>query len=253
MTADLDTLLTALYAELTDRIIPFRGPGRGLGQVKVAGDLAHRPVTALAQLNDLGLELRRERAARPGLLPPHALHGRTSFRGRTPDDGCPSKRAKPRSPRASATRRQPPGYSSAPNHQDPPRPNLRQARRALRHYPGKTHHLREMPQRAVPANCWSQPQHVSAKITREPAHHSIIGLPSDWPLAMGPSSCPIPDHGAQIGQFGAIWPGQHNNRAGPCRSADLAHLPRTRQITITGCLQPGCWASKVMPCPQRGQ
>jgi hypothetical protein len=28
MTADLDTLLTALYVELTDRIIPFRGPGR---------------------------------------------------------------------------------------------------------------------------------------------------------------------------------------------------------------------------------
>jgi len=26
MTADLDTLLTALYVELTDRIIPFRGP-----------------------------------------------------------------------------------------------------------------------------------------------------------------------------------------------------------------------------------
>ena len=28
MTADLDTLLTALYVELTDRIIPFRGPCR---------------------------------------------------------------------------------------------------------------------------------------------------------------------------------------------------------------------------------
>ncbi len=28
MIADLDTLLTALYVELTDRIIPFRGPGR---------------------------------------------------------------------------------------------------------------------------------------------------------------------------------------------------------------------------------
>ena len=28
MTADLDTLLTALYVELTDRIIPLRGPGR---------------------------------------------------------------------------------------------------------------------------------------------------------------------------------------------------------------------------------
>jgi len=59
---------------------------------------AHRPVPALTQLHDLGLELRRERAARPGPLPPHALHGRTSFRGRTPDDGCPSKRARPRPP-----------------------------------------------------------------------------------------------------------------------------------------------------------
>ena len=28
MIADLDTLLTALYVELTDRIIPFREPGR---------------------------------------------------------------------------------------------------------------------------------------------------------------------------------------------------------------------------------
>ena len=27
--ADLDTLLTALYVELTDRIIPSLGPGRG--------------------------------------------------------------------------------------------------------------------------------------------------------------------------------------------------------------------------------
>ena len=33
MTADLDTLLTALYVELTDRIIPLRGPGhRGPGR-----------------------------------------------------------------------------------------------------------------------------------------------------------------------------------------------------------------------------
>jgi hypothetical protein len=28
MTADLDTLLTALYVELTNRIIPLRGPCR---------------------------------------------------------------------------------------------------------------------------------------------------------------------------------------------------------------------------------
>jgi Pentapeptide repeats (8 copies) len=48
----------------------------------------------LAQADDLGLELRCERAAAPGLLP-HALHDRTSFRGQTPDDGCPSKRVRP--------------------------------------------------------------------------------------------------------------------------------------------------------------
>src|SRR4029077_8351449 len=66
---------------------------RGLGQVKVLRDLAHRPVAALAQIDDLGLELRGERTARPGLLP-HSLHDRTSFRGRTPDGGCPSKRVR---------------------------------------------------------------------------------------------------------------------------------------------------------------
>ena len=69
-------------------------PHRGLGQVKVLRDLADGPVPALAQLNDLGLELRGERTAAPGLLP-HALHDRTSFRGQTPDDGCPSKRVRP--------------------------------------------------------------------------------------------------------------------------------------------------------------
>jgi hypothetical protein len=35
-------------------------PDRGLGQIEVAGDLPDRAVTALAQLNDLGLELGRE-------------------------------------------------------------------------------------------------------------------------------------------------------------------------------------------------
>ena len=44
-------------------------PDRGLGQVEVLRDLTRRPVPALAQLNDLGLELRGERAAAPGLLP----------------------------------------------------------------------------------------------------------------------------------------------------------------------------------------
>jgi hypothetical protein len=59
----------------------------------VLRDLARRPVTALAQLHDLGLEIRGERTALPGLLP-HAFHDRTSFRGRTPDGGCPSKRVR---------------------------------------------------------------------------------------------------------------------------------------------------------------
>src|SRR5512132_4278180 len=38
---------------------------RGLGQVKVAGDLPDRAVTLLAQLHNLGLELGRERPTRP--------------------------------------------------------------------------------------------------------------------------------------------------------------------------------------------
>src|SRR6185437_15393151 len=50
---------------------PFRPlPDRRLGQVEVLRDLADRPVTPLAQLHDLGLELGRERTAAPGLLPP---------------------------------------------------------------------------------------------------------------------------------------------------------------------------------------
>jgi hypothetical protein len=56
-------------------------PDRSLGQVEVFRDLTNRPVAALAQLNDLGLELRGEGAAAPGLLP-HALHDRTSFGGK---------------------------------------------------------------------------------------------------------------------------------------------------------------------------
>jgi hypothetical protein len=46
MTADLDTLLTARHVELTDRIIPFREPGRrGPG----------RPPEVTAQSSDLRL------------------------------------------------------------------------------------------------------------------------------------------------------------------------------------------------------
>jgi hypothetical protein len=56
---------------------------RGLGQVEVFGDLAGGPVPALAQLDDLRLELSSERSAPPGLLP-HALDDRTSFRGAEP-------------------------------------------------------------------------------------------------------------------------------------------------------------------------
>src|SRR6185295_2019017 len=83
---------------------PF--PDRGLGQVEVAGHLADGPVPALAQLDDLGLELRRERTTVPPGLLPHALHDRTSSRGRTPDDGCPSKRVRPKDlRRASPTAR----------------------------------------------------------------------------------------------------------------------------------------------------
>src|SRR4029450_207413 len=71
-------------------------PDRGLGQVKVAGDLPDRAVTVLAQLDDLGLELGRERPARPRLLAFHGLHDGHPLRGDAPDGGCPSKRAKPR-------------------------------------------------------------------------------------------------------------------------------------------------------------
>src|SRR5207253_11080029 len=74
--------------------LPDPSPHPGLAQVEVRRDLAAGPGPALAQLHDLVLELRCERAAAPGLLP-HALHDRTSFRGRTPDDGCPSKRVRP--------------------------------------------------------------------------------------------------------------------------------------------------------------
>jgi hypothetical protein len=43
---------------------------RGLGQIEVLGDLTDCAVTASAQLSDLGLELRRERAAKARLLLP---------------------------------------------------------------------------------------------------------------------------------------------------------------------------------------
>jgi hypothetical protein len=50
MTADLDTLPTALHVELTDRIIPFREPGRrGLGRPPDVTD-AELPCLAVAQV-----------------------------------------------------------------------------------------------------------------------------------------------------------------------------------------------------------
>src|SRR5215218_6627281 len=68
---------------------------RGLGQVEVPSDLPNRPVAPTAQLDDLGLELRRERPARPRLAAFHALHDGHPPRGSTPDVGCPSNRVRP--------------------------------------------------------------------------------------------------------------------------------------------------------------
>src|SRR5215218_4583128 len=60
---------------------------RGLGQVEVPSDLPDRPVAPTAQLDDLGLELGRERPARPRLAAFHALHDGHPPRGTTPDVG----------------------------------------------------------------------------------------------------------------------------------------------------------------------
>ena len=50
MIADLDTLLTALYVELTDRIIPYREPGnRGPGRPPEVTD-AELACLAVAQV-----------------------------------------------------------------------------------------------------------------------------------------------------------------------------------------------------------
>ena len=63
MTADLDTPLTALHVELTDRIIPFRGPGRrGPGRPPEVTDAElARPAVA---------QVRRPRQAIPDRLRP---------------------------------------------------------------------------------------------------------------------------------------------------------------------------------------
>src|SRR5215204_5089386 len=82
--------------------VPFDLPDpfadRGLGQIEVAGDLPDRAVTLLAQLNNLGLELGRERPTRPRLLAFHGLHDGHPPRGSTPDVGCPSNRVRPSPP-----------------------------------------------------------------------------------------------------------------------------------------------------------
>ncbi|MFF4498794.1 type I-E CRISPR-associated protein Cas6/Cse3/CasE [Streptomyces sp. NPDC001546] len=58
--------------------------------------MTDRAVTAPAQLDDLGLELRRERAPRTRLPLPHALHDEHHPSGaQAPDLRCPSKRSKP--------------------------------------------------------------------------------------------------------------------------------------------------------------
>ena len=77
MTADLDTLLTALYVELTDRIIPLRGlPGRGPGRPPEVTD-AELACLAVAQVllrcDDERHWLRA--AAAPGRAPVPAAAG----------------------------------------------------------------------------------------------------------------------------------------------------------------------------------
>ena len=85
MTADLDTLLTALYVELTDRIIPFREPGRrGPGRPP---DVTDAELTCLAVAQALLLcddERHRLRAA-PRLVG-HLSRGRRPRASTTP--GC---------------------------------------------------------------------------------------------------------------------------------------------------------------------
>src|SRR5579875_87747 len=69
---------------------------RGLGQVEVPCHLADRTIAALAQLDDLGLELRRERAPRSRRLSfLHGLHDGQPPGGVPPDRRCPSDRANP--------------------------------------------------------------------------------------------------------------------------------------------------------------
>src|SRR5271165_4613041 len=80
---------------LVDLGLLHPGAHVGLGQIEVPGHLADAAIAAPAQLDDLSLELRSERAARTRLLPLHGLHFGHPFRGCAPDVGCPSDRWKP--------------------------------------------------------------------------------------------------------------------------------------------------------------
>ncbi len=64
MTADLDTLLTALYVELTDRIIPFRGPGRTVTGFSLANPKLY------GERDQARQTLERQPAKRPAPAPP---------------------------------------------------------------------------------------------------------------------------------------------------------------------------------------
>nr|WP_229868938.1 hypothetical protein [Streptomyces chryseus] len=99
-------------------------PHRSLGQIEVLGYLTDRAVTTPAQLDDLGLELRRERTTRARLLLPHALHDGHPPGGRTPDLECPSKRIKPKRriaarPRSTQDSRHTPYPPTQPSPQQP--------------------------------------------------------------------------------------------------------------------------------------
>jgi hypothetical protein len=128
MTADLDTLLTALYVELTDRIIPLRGPGRrGPGRPPDVTD-AELACLAVAQVllrcDDERHWLRAEAAAPvPELAPP-------ARRGRHLD---PEKPARPRTPRRPHPRR-----TLGPHHPAAPRPQRPHLAQLADRRPGQT-------------------------------------------------------------------------------------------------------------------
>lgn len=66
-----------------------------LGQIGALANLADRAIAPPAQPDDLGLELRCERAARTRLLLPMLSMMNIILRGRTSDLRCPSKQIKP--------------------------------------------------------------------------------------------------------------------------------------------------------------